>query len=589
MADSPAQPSQIDGATRLPFAEAIAFFRQKLGNLVPTSVWTDLWKAQHDSAFMVAGATEADLLADLASAIDSAISAGTSLGEFRKAFRQIVAQRGWTGWTGEGSAAGTAWRTRVIYTTNTSTAYAAGRLAQLHAGGFALWVYRHDDSVLHPRPQHLAWNGLTLPADAPFWRTHYPPNGWNCFPAETPVRCAPKLGLRAFYRGKMVEFHTAFGHQLTLTANHAVLTGRGWISAQQLQEGDDLVGAAGKINSRLRGVIDDEQAPTSAAELFESLTREGLRVAPVAPHDFDGDALGMESEIHIAGADCGLMHEVQTALQQQISECNLGSSLVLPVESALAADGATLLPAVAGNPSAAQSGADGRFTHSEAFGDASLAGQAAAVERERLTFHRGVSGVGNGPCLPQLPLDSAGCRFDGNPAQTLGFGHAAQNNATLRKSAAEGRPAASHLFGQLLEANPGCVARDKIVDIREFEWAGHVYDFVTDTGLILAGGVIVSNCRCYVLGARDDKGASRLGGQPGKQPPDGWDATDPATGEPPGIDKGWGYQPGATVADTVRALAGKLQSLPTPLAKALGDDIARAAAGAVPTPPAPGA
>jgi hypothetical protein len=62
---------------------------------------------------------EADLLADLAAAIDSAISTGASLGEFRKAFRQIVADRGWHGWTGEGSAAGQAWRTRIIYTTNT--------------------------------------------------------------------------------------------------------------------------------------------------------------------------------------------------------------------------------------------------------------------------------------------------------------------------------------------------------------------------------------------------------------------------------------------------------------------------------------
>lgn len=180
MADAAQQPSQIDGATRLPFAEQIAFFRAKLGNLIPTQVWDDLWKSQHDSGFMVAGATEADLLADIAAAIDQAISQGTSLETFRKSFRQIVAQRGWTGWTGEGSAAGEAWRTRIIYTTNTSTAYAAGRLAQLKAGGFPLWVYRHNDAVAHPRPQHLAWNGLTLPADHPFWQTHYPPNGWGC-------------------------------------------------------------------------------------------------------------------------------------------------------------------------------------------------------------------------------------------------------------------------------------------------------------------------------------------------------------------------------------------------------------------------
>jgi hypothetical protein len=91
-----------------------------------------------------------------------------------------VQRHGWQGWTGEETAAGRAWRTRTIYTTNAATSYAAGRLAQLKDAGFALWVYRHSDSVLHPRPLHLAWNGLTLPADHSFWRTHYPPNGWGC-------------------------------------------------------------------------------------------------------------------------------------------------------------------------------------------------------------------------------------------------------------------------------------------------------------------------------------------------------------------------------------------------------------------------
>jgi len=34
-----------------------------------------------------------------------------------------------------------------------------------------------DDRV---RPQHRAWDNITLPADHPWWQTHYPPNGWAC-------------------------------------------------------------------------------------------------------------------------------------------------------------------------------------------------------------------------------------------------------------------------------------------------------------------------------------------------------------------------------------------------------------------------
>lgn len=176
-----AEPS-LDGGFELPFAEQIAFFRQKLN--LPTERWDDIRHAAHDRAFVVAGVTKADLLADLRQAVDKAISTGTSLETFRKDFRKIVADHGWQGWTGEGTPGGFAWRTKVIYETNLRSSYAAGRWAQLNDPGLQqlmpYWEYVHSDSVLHPRPLHLAWNGLTLLASDPFWKTHFTPNGWGC-------------------------------------------------------------------------------------------------------------------------------------------------------------------------------------------------------------------------------------------------------------------------------------------------------------------------------------------------------------------------------------------------------------------------
>lgn len=176
-AADPRQQPQIAAVLKRPFAEQVAFFRGKLGQLVPTATWRDMQREQHDRAFMVAGAARADLLADLAGAVDTAIVDGESIGQFRARFGEIVQRQGWQGWTGSDTEAGRAWRTRVIYTTNLRTSYAAGRLVQLQH--FPLWVYRHSGAE-HPRLQHLAWNGLTLPADDAFWRTHYPPNGWGC-------------------------------------------------------------------------------------------------------------------------------------------------------------------------------------------------------------------------------------------------------------------------------------------------------------------------------------------------------------------------------------------------------------------------
>ena len=169
---------------RLPFPEQIDFFRNKLN--LPTKRWDDILKSAHDRAFIVAGAMEADLLDDLRQAVDDAVSGGDTLQDFRNKFQSIVAKHGWTGWTGEGTPAGEAWRTKVIYNTNVSTSYAAGRWRQLHDPGLLqarpYWRYVHNDSVFHPRPLHKAWgdSGLTLPHDHPFWATHFPPNGWGC-------------------------------------------------------------------------------------------------------------------------------------------------------------------------------------------------------------------------------------------------------------------------------------------------------------------------------------------------------------------------------------------------------------------------
>lgn len=172
----------LAGALNLPFAEQIDFFRKKLN--LPTERWDDIWKAAHDRAFIVAGAMKADLLADLRTAVER--GKGTTQETFRKAFREIVKKHGWTGWTGEGTISGEAWRTRVIYETNLRTSWAAGRRRQLTDPDLLqarpFWRYVHSGLALEPRPEHKAWSdaGLTLPADHPFWDTHSPPNGWGC-------------------------------------------------------------------------------------------------------------------------------------------------------------------------------------------------------------------------------------------------------------------------------------------------------------------------------------------------------------------------------------------------------------------------
>ncbi len=159
-----------------PFEEQAEFFKRKLS--LPAERYDSVQRSAHDHAFMVAGAVQADLIADLRAAIDKAINQGTGLAQFQKDFDKTVGQNGWD-YKGPRN-----WRTQVIYNTNMRTSYASGRYQQLSDPDVLksrpYWRYVHSDSVINPRAEHQAWDNLILDAKDPWWSTHYPPNGWGC-------------------------------------------------------------------------------------------------------------------------------------------------------------------------------------------------------------------------------------------------------------------------------------------------------------------------------------------------------------------------------------------------------------------------
>ncbi|KAB8123088.1 hypothetical protein D3W54_01325 [Komagataeibacter medellinensis] len=162
-------------AAKLPPRDALAFLRQKVP--VPAATWTDLWHEAHDVSFAVAGATSKAIAKDFQDAVIRTMEAGGTRREFLKGFDTIKKRYGWehTGTPG--------WRASIIYDTNITTAYSAGRYRRMTTPEslalYPYWRYRHH-TCQHPRPQHLAWDGMILRADDPFWNTHYPPNGWRC-------------------------------------------------------------------------------------------------------------------------------------------------------------------------------------------------------------------------------------------------------------------------------------------------------------------------------------------------------------------------------------------------------------------------
>lgn len=521
-------------------------------------------QAAHDRAFVVAGALKADLLDDLQQSVTQAIEEGKSIQWFRQEFGAIVAQHGWTGWTGEDTPEGVAWRTRVIYQTNLTTSYAAGRYAQLTDPELLklrpYWKYVHSDTVQTPRPLHVSWGNkpVVLPPDDPWWKTHFPPNGWGCFPGDTLVRATARLGQRFRYAGKLVKLETRGGQRLTVTPNHPVLTRHGWRPAGELKTGDQVLTAALDSDAVLPGIVDDPQPPTRADELFQALTAEGLRIVPMTPDDFHGDALGGKGEVHIAGADRVLMDIAQAEARESLGKGRFQRTLHGGIEATGIASRPPLGAQVVGNAAPAQDAAHGRLGQPQPFADPGLAGQPSPVEGHRPPLGGQVAIVGGLPGRLHEPLPPVRRSPLGLPALGHTGGPITALNALQPEDPGESAATDAQFYGQLLEANAGLIAADEICFIRQFDGFDHVYDFTTTTGLIMAGGIVVSNCRCRIVAVR----AEEYRGQPA--PDDGtWSKTDRygVTHDiPKGIDYGWDYAPGRTWTPEV-------EKYPDPLAR----------------------
>lgn len=159
-------------------AAALAFFRAK--GLRPTFSYADMEGEAHDHAFTVAKLMDIDLLGQVRASLDDAMAAGTPFGEWKKTIQPVLQKAGWWG-KKDGAQLGSAWRLETIFRTNMQQAYAveawAGIAEQAELAPFLMYDAVDD---LRTRPLHRAWDGTVLRWDHPWWKTHFPPCGYQC-------------------------------------------------------------------------------------------------------------------------------------------------------------------------------------------------------------------------------------------------------------------------------------------------------------------------------------------------------------------------------------------------------------------------
>jgi SPP1 gp7 family putative phage head morphogenesis protein len=566
--------------------------------------WWEMQREAHARAFTVAKLARLDILQDIRAAVETALKEGKTERWFRQELEDTLKKKGWWGKqvdvdpvTGEAQLyqAGSRRRLQTIYRTNLQTAYMAGRQKQFDKekdrAPFVQYLAVLDQVT---RPAHAALHGKVFRLDDPAVDLIFPPNGFNCFPAETSVAGRFQLGLKTWYAGPMVEIETSGGNRLTVTANHPILTRRGWLRAEQIKETDDLLRHQAGVNSAASGIVDDQQPPASAEQRFESLAAHGLAVVPMAPLDFHGDAHRRKGEIHIAGSDRILMDRMLADVAQGVENRDLvradDGRLV-----ALETLGAPECQAVPVQAVGMQNAIDVASTVTQAPGNGAHGQQCVAVERHHLGLEDVVVRPARLPGGPDLSSESFGVGLDLRPLQALGLAAPSRVDVAEPQDARDSIAGASVLFGKLIDAFPALVATDQVLRIRKYVWSGHVYDFQTETGLIVAGGLIVHNCRCRMrnLSQRelDARGLKvQTDTQVHSRKPKGKRPMDPRTGETPGNwtqrgvsipdpanpkqrlylwpDVGWDYNPGrASVANTASIAVKKLAEAPADLAK----------------------
>jgi len=318
----------------------------------------------------------------------------------------------------------------------------------------------------------------------------------QCFPAGTVVSGpAARAATRRWYEGELVVIATAGGKEVAATANHPVLTDRGWVPANLVQPGHHVVSSALAEGAVPLVVPHEQQMPARIEDLWCPGGVVPLLQVPTTAEDFHGD--GGHGDVHVVLPDRLLRGRFQPTLDQPVDEVALALALVR--HKAFAGDRQALQFLQRSLASA------GRSVRSVRLAGA-LAGCHLAGAYE--------SSLGHVPGLDAVLLQSAADHVAADPvaqaqavlalalkvgADDVLDGHrdvAPRWDAPAGPLTVQSRLGYAGRGQDLRHRLAGQVALDRVVEVRRVRFAGHVYNLTSSEGWYSANGVIVSNCDC---------------------------------------------------------------------------------------------
>lgn len=186
-------------------------------------------------------------------------------------------------------------RARLIATDQTRKVYGSINRARMEKMGLEKFEWLHSGGGQHPRQLHQRMSGKIYSFKSPpviderTGERGFPGMLVNCFTGSTQVSLDNGCFnlWRYHYSGELINITLADGNSFECTLNHPILSHRGWISANEIQEGDYL--ACGVMED-VQGIEDKK---TGGITTFEKIFNSGLGINPetsLGSHfDFHGD------------------------------------------------------------------------------------------------------------------------------------------------------------------------------------------------------------------------------------------------------------------------------------------------------------
>ena len=288
----------------------------------------------------------------------------------------------------------------------------------------------------------------------------------NCVLPQNIVSAAPTLAMKSFYSGPALEVVVRGGRRLAITPNHPILTEQGFVPAHLLHEGDNVV--CGPLGQEMVLGIDEyhDYIPARIEQVWEALRSsvpviQGRRdgAMPSRGFDFYGDGRFIDGDVEIIAPHGLLRRDVgDVSLYQPISE---------------------------------------QTFHRGDLGSVALPGQS-------LQVYTGFAGFNaQGGSMTGGDLSLSFIRGHSSPFDSRGFALAPGQNALLDKPTPESGPTPTELLCDAILGLPGPITVEPVLQIREFQFSGHVYDLQTTPGVYIGSGIVVHNCRCTLLLWRD--------------------------------------------------------------------------------------